>query len=129
MGSRRIHSWPSDWRAWRSLFLTVKTVRFEADVTTRAIADSSFSLVPMLISLNENELEKQINLITSSARTQLTAGILIVHANMPILSDDGKEIIEGILRSIASKRAELKIGRFANPPREDIEEILVAYVE
>ncbi len=112
-----------------ALFVTVKTVRFEADVMTRAIADSSFSLVPMLISLNEDELEKQINLITSSAHTQLTAGILIMHANMPLLSDDGKELIEGILRSIASKRAKLKIARFGNPPRKDIEEILVAYVE
>ena len=75
--------------------VTVKTVRFEADVMTRAIADSSFSLVPTLISLNEDELEKQINLIASSARTQLTAGILIMHANMPKLSDDGKVFIEG----------------------------------
>ena len=112
-----------------ALLVTVKTVRFEADVMTRAIADSSFSLVPMLISLNEDELEKQINLTSSSAHTQLTVGILIMHANMPLLSDDGKEFIEGILRSIASKRAELKIGRFANPPRKDTEEILVAYVE
>ena len=112
-----------------ALLVTDKTVRFEADVMTRAIADSSFSLVPMLISLNEDELEKQINLIASSTRTQLTAGILIMHANMPLLSNDGKEFIEGILRSIASKRPELKIGRFANPPRKDIEEILVAYVE
>ena len=30
-----------------ALLVTVKTVRFEADVVTRAIADSSFSLVPI----------------------------------------------------------------------------------
>ena len=112
-----------------ALLVTVKTVRFEAYVMTRAIADSSFRLVPTLISLNEDGLGKQINLIASSARTQLTAGILTMHANMPLLSDDGKAFIEGILRFIASKRAELKIGRFAKPPRKDIEEILVACVE
>ena len=96
---------------------------------TRAIADHSFSLVPMLFALNEDTVEKQVNRIASAARLQLTTGILIMHANMPILSDDGKELIKGILRSIASKRAELKIARFGNPPRKDIEEILVAYVE
>lgn len=96
---------------------------------TRAIADRSFSLTPMLLALNEDAVEKQVNRIASAARSQLTTGIIIKHANMPILSDDGKELIERILRSIASRRAELKVGRFANPQRKDIEEILVTYLE
>ncbi|MCH8142720.1 MAG: hypothetical protein IH908_14110 [Proteobacteria bacterium] len=112
-----------------ALIVTVKNMRFETSVLTLAVADSSFSVVPTLLAFNEANLDKKLHLIESAARGQLNAGIVVMHSNMQIVSDEERDTLQGILRSITSKRERLKIGQFDDPPKDHIEDILAAYAD
>jgi len=52
-----------------------------------------------------------------------------LHVSLRFLNNERKPHIEEVLRSIAANREKLKIGRFGEPPRDDIEEILNVYAE
>lgn len=110
-----------------ALYYSSMYSRIEATALTYAIADSTITLVPMLLGFGENNLDTRISILELSARRQMTIGIVAMHINLPIVEDGKRKRILGVLRSIAEKREKLKLGKFAEPPREDIEEILVSY--
>jgi len=112
-----------------ALIVTWEVSRFETDAIAHAVADSTFSTVPILIAFNEESVDKRLALIESAARSQLTAGIVVMHVSMSMVSDEKKNSFHEILRSIASKREKLKVGKFSDPPLEHIEEILAAYAD
>lgn len=112
-----------------ALIVILEVQRYEADAIAFAVADSTFSTVPTLIAFDEESADKRLALIESAARSQLTAGIVVMHVSMSMVSDEKKDQLQEILRSIASKRERLKVGRFSDPPLDHIEEILATYAD
>ena len=112
-----------------ALLVTWEVLRFEADAMTSAAVDTTGSQVSILVAFNEENFDKQMNLIESVTRIHLISGILTLHLNMPVLSDEKRQAVTGTLKYIALNREKLKIGRFAEPPHDRIEEILAAYAD
>ena len=112
-----------------ALIVAREVQRYEADAITDAIAKSTFSAVPTLIAFDEGSMDKRLALVESAARSELTAGIAMLHASMSLVSDEKKDQHQEILRSIALKRERLKVGRYSDPPLDHIEEILATYAD
>ena len=91
-------------------------------VLTVNTADRSASLIPLLISLEEDPESLQV-----AARNQLISGIAIMDANAGVLDNNQKEMVLPVLESIAAKRSRVKIGKYATPPQPATEEILAKY--
>ena len=53
--------------------------------------------------------------------------IFALDISMARVSDDQKQTIEQILKSIAINREKLKIGKYSEPPMDRIEEILIPH--
>ncbi len=96
-------------------------VRMQA--VTVAAADYTHSLVPLLINLEEEDLGR----FEVASRNFIHTGIVIMHTNLGLLAEENREIVEGVLKSIAVKRSRLGVGKYASPPRETIEAMLVNY--
>ena len=112
-----------------ALLVTREVSRFEADAMTLAVLDTTASQVSILAAFNEENFEKQMNLIESAARIHLISGLLTLHLNMPVLSDEKRQTVRGTLKFIAINREKLKIGRFSEPPSDHIEKILASYAD
>ena len=110
-----------------ALLVTWKVMRFEADAITDAVADSTGKASWLLVVLNEEDFEKRLELVESTARAQTITGALTLHFNLPHLSDKKRKYVEGVLKSVASNREKLRIGNFSDPPRSDIDDILKLY--
>lgn len=106
-----------------ALFATSKFQIVESEAMASASADALYPLVPLLVSLNEEDLSE----FESVARQSLTKGVIIMSRDLTWFSEQKREGIEGILRSIAHHREELGLGEFADPPNDIVEEILAAY--
>lgn len=88
-----------------------------------SIADRSATLIPLLINLEEQNLEH----LEGTARSLLTTGVVILDSNLEALDEDTREIVTPVLESIAAKRERLKLGKYASPPHAYAEEVLTGY--
>ncbi len=98
-----------------------RQIRLQA--MTVGIADRTHSMVPLLINLEEQDIEN----LRMSVRNQLLAGLVIADANLELLDEQGRETVLPVLESIAAKRDRMKIGKYATPPQPDTERILARY--
>ena len=112
-----------------ALIVALQVQRYEADAATSVIAASTFRTVPTLLAFDEGNMDKRLALVESAARSELTAGIAMLHASLSLVSDEKRDQHKKILRSIALKRERLKVGRFSDPPLDHIEEILATYAD
>jgi len=71
-----------------SSFVIWKVIRFETDAIVMAVAERTFSLVPVVIALGTEKEEERLNRFESAARSQLTAGIVALHSSLPMLSEE-----------------------------------------
>ena len=108
-----------------ALVVTYNMIRIDTQAIVYSIADHTAALTPLVTYLNEDELDQ----FASSARQQLTTGVVIIHHNLDLVSAEKRDMVEGVLASIARSRERLRLGQYADPPRPDVEEILDMYSE
>ena len=112
-----------------ALVVTLNNARYQADAIVFSLTDTTASMVPLLAAISDGSESEQIALLESNARSQLIAGIVSLDASMPLVSEEGRRSISGVLTSIALNREKLKIGKYSDPPLDHIEGILVRYAE
>ena len=112
-----------------ALLVTWKVMRFEADAITQSVAENAMGVIPELIALDEEETEARLAKFESAARSQIIGSIVALHFSLRYVTEEKRKSIEGVLRHIAANRDKLKVGKYGDPPRDDIENILKAYDE
>lgn len=112
-----------------ALFVLAEKMRYETDAIATAFAENVLSVTSPLIVINDKEGAARIDAFEAAARTIVIAGVGSLHVALRFMSDEKKPYIEGVLRGIAKNREKLKIGRFGEPSRDDIEEILNEYAD
>jgi len=110
-----------------ALFVAWKTVRYETDAMVIAVAESTFSVIPAVLALGTDDQATRLETFKSAARSQLSGGVAIMHSRLDQVSEERREHIEGVLRSIARSRAKLSPGKIDDPPNPSVEVILTQY--
>jgi len=112
-----------------ALLVTWKVMRFEADAITQSVAENAMGVIPALAALDEEEVELRLERFESAARTQIIGSIVAMHFSLRYVTEEKGKYIEGVLRHIAANREKLRVGKYGDPARNDIEDILKVYVE